>query len=88
MIPHIFATPFYCYAYAFGNILVFALYNRYRKEGQSFVESYKDILRAGGSKRPKDLLAEHGFDITSPKFYRDAMEEIEKMVVEFEALIA
>lgn len=87
MIPHIFATPFYCYAYAFGNILVFALYNRYQKEGQSFVESYKDILRSGGSKRPKDLLAEHGFDITSPKFYRDAMEEVEKMVVEFEGLV-
>lgn len=87
MIPHIFATPFYCYAYAFGNILVFALYNRYQKEGQSFVESYKDILRSGGSKRPKDLLGEHGFDITKPKFYRDAMEEIEKMVVEFEGLV-
>lgn len=86
MIPHIFRSPFYCYAYAFGNILVFALYNRYQKEGASFVESYKDILRAGGSKRPKDLLAEHGFDITSPKFYRDAMEEIEKMVREFEEL--
>lgn len=86
MIPHIFATPFYCYAYAFGNILVFALYNRYQKEGQSFVESYKNILRAGGSKRPRDLLAEHGFDITSPKFYRDAMEEVEKMVVEFEGM--
>lgn len=87
MIPHIFASPFYCYAYAFGNILVFALYNRYQKEGTSFVESYKDILRAGGSRRPKDLLAEHGFDITSPKFYRDAMEEVEKMVVEFEGLV-
>ncbi len=86
MIPHIFASPFYCYAYAFGNILVFALYNRYMKEGSNFVESYKNILRSGGSKRPKDLLAEHGFDITSPKFYRDAMEEIEKMVVEFEGL--
>jgi oligoendopeptidase F len=87
MIPHIFASPFYCYAYAFGNILVFALYNRYQKEGQSFVESYKNILRSGGSKRPKDLLAEHGFDITSPKFYRDAMEEVEKMVMEFEGLV-
>lgn len=51
------------------------------------MESYKDILRAGGSKRPKDLLSEHGFDITSPKFYRDAMEEIEKMVVEFEGMV-
>lgn len=87
MIPHIFRSPFYCYGYAFGNILVFALYNRYQKEGQSFVESYKDILRAGGSKRPKDLLAEHGFDITSPKFYRDAIEEVEKMVVEFEGMV-
>ncbi len=87
MIPHIFGSPFYCYAYAFGNILVFALYNRYIQEGVSFVEHYKDILRSGGSKRPKDLLAENGFDITSPKFYQNAIEEIEKMVHEFEELV-
>ncbi len=59
MIPHIFASPFYCYAYAFGNILVFALYNRYIQDGEAFVESYKNILRSGGSKRPKELLAEY-----------------------------
>ena len=86
MIPHIFASPFYCYAYAFGNILVFALYNRYREEGEVFIESYKDILRSGGSERPKDLLDRHGFDITSPEFYRSAIREIERLVVEFEQL--
>lgn len=86
MIPHIFASPFYCYAYAFGNILVFALYNRYKQEGKPFIESYKDILRAGGSERPKDLLARHGFDITSPEFYRSAIREVEQLVVEFEEL--
>ncbi len=69
-IPHIFNSPFYCYAYAFGHLLVFALYDRYRKEGKSFIADYKNILRAGGSVRPKELLAQYGFDITKPEFYQ------------------
>ena len=82
-IPHIFHSPFYCYSYAFGNILVFALLDRYRREGKAFVETYKDILRAGGSERPRELLARHGIDITSPEFYRGAFREVERMVEEF-----
>ena len=85
-IPHIFNTPFYCYAYAFGHLLVFSLYDRYRSDGKVFVESYKEILRAGGSKRPKDLLLEHGFDIAKPEFYRLGLGVIEEKVKEFEAL--
>ena len=86
MIPHIYHTPFYCYAYAFGNLLTFALYNRVYTEKTLSVEDYKDILRAGGSERPRDLLAGYGIDIASPEFYRAGIAEVERMVEEFEGL--
>lgn len=85
MIPHIYHSPFYCYAYAFGNILTFALYNKVQ-DGSLSVEEYKDILRAGGSERPRDLLAKYDIDIASPEFYRAGLREVEKMVEEFEKL--
>lgn len=86
MIPHIYHSPFYCYAYAFGNLLTFALYNKVQ-DGSLSVEDYKDILRAGGSERPRDLLKKYNIDITSPEFYRAGLAEVEKMVEEFENLI-
>ena len=86
MIPHIYHSPFYCYAYAFGNLLTFALYNKVQ-DGSLSVEDYKDILRSGGSERPRDLLAKYDIDIASPEFYRAGLREMEKMVEEFEKLI-
>ncbi len=86
MIPHIFHTPFYCYAYAFGNLLTFALYNKVQS-GELSKEDYKDILRAGGSARPRDLLGRYGIDIASPEFYQSWIREVEKMVEEFEKLV-
>lgn len=86
MIPHIFRSPFYCYAYAFGNLLTFALYHKVTN-GELSVEDYKNILRAGGSERPRDLLARYGIDIASSAFYRSGLREVEKMVEEFEGLI-
>ncbi len=86
MIPHIFHTPFYCYAYAFGNLLTFALYNKVQS-GELSKEDYKDILRAWGSERPRDLLGRYGIDIASPDFYKSWLSEVEKMVEEFERLI-
>lgn len=85
MIPHIYHSPFYCYAYAFGNLLTFALYNKVQ-DGSLSVEDYKDILRAGGSERPRDLLKKYNIDIASPEFYRAGLREVEKMVEEFEKL--
>ncbi len=87
MIPHIFHTPFYCYAYAFGNLLTFALYNKVHTEKILLVEDYKDILRAWGSERPRDLLARYGIDIASPDFYQSGLREVERMVEEFEGLV-
>jgi len=75
-IPHFYHSPFYCYSYSFGNLLSLSLYNRYRKEGRKFASTYIDILAAGGSKKPEDLLKEHGFDITSEKFWQDGFEYI------------
>ncbi len=86
MIPHIYHTPFYCYAYAFGNILTFALYNKV-ESGELTKEDYKDILRSGGSERPRDLLARYDIDIASPEFYQSGLREVEKMVEEFERMV-
>jgi len=85
-IPHIFRTPFYCYSYAFGNILTFALFNKYKEEGKPFVEKYKNILRAGGSKVPYDLLKENGLDINSREYFRGGIKVIEELVEELEKL--
>jgi oligoendopeptidase F len=83
-IPHIFHTPFYCYAYAFGSILTFALYENIQM-GEISVEDYKNILRSGGSERPRELLLRYGIDIESREFYQSALRTIEKMVEEFES---
>jgi len=85
MIPHIFHSPFYCYAYAFGNILTFALYNKVQ-DGSLSIGDYKDILKAWWSERPRELLSRYNIDITSPEFYRAGIREVEKMVQEFEVL--
>ncbi len=87
MIPHIFHTPFYCYSYAFGNILTFSLYNKYKTEWKKFIQDYKQILSSGGSIPPKELLAQFWIDITKKKFYKDAFKEIEKMLNLLENLI-
>lgn len=75
-IPHIIQTPFYVYAYAFGELLVLALYARYRAEGESFVATYLDLLAAGGSKAPQELLAQLGIDITQPSFWQGGCDLI------------
>lgn len=87
MIPHIFRTPFYCYSYAFWNLLSFALYGVYQNRGKEFIKDYKEILAAWGSVPPFQLLSKYGFDITQPEFYNYGIKEIEKMVDEFESLL-
>jgi oligoendopeptidase F len=79
-IPHFYHTPFYCYAYSFGNLLALSLFQRYKKEGNDFVKSYIEILAAGGSKKPEKLLSEHGFDIRSPKFWQEGFDYVNQQV--------
>jgi oligoendopeptidase F len=79
-IPHFYHSPFYCYAYSFGNLLALSFFQRYKKEGESFVPTYIKILSAGGSKKPEILLKEHGIDISSQKFWQDGFEYIKNQV--------
>ncbi len=79
-IPHFYHTPFYCYAYSFGNLLALSLFQRYKKEGKDFVPSYINILAAGGAKKPEKLLSEYGFDIRSPKFWQEGFDYVDEQV--------
>jgi oligoendopeptidase F len=84
-IPHIFASPFYCYAYSFGNLLVLALYGLYKVQGDSFVPRYLNLLAAGGSRSPEILLKDLGVDIHSEAFWQAGFDTIRDMVAELEA---
>lgn len=75
-IPHIVRAPFYCYAYAFGELLSLALYARYKKEGESFVPKIEKILAAGGSEDPDKVLKEVGIDMADPEFWQGSFEVI------------
>ena len=85
-IPHFFHTPFYCYAYSFGNLLALSLFQRYKKEDQDFVPSYINILSAGGSKKPELLLNEYGIDISSSRFWQDGFDYVHDQVKQLSAL--
>ena len=85
-IPHFIQTPFYCYAYVFGHLLVLALYRRYREQGRSFVPKYLDLLAAGGSGLPVDLLAPMGIDLNDPSFWSEGLSELERLIEQAEQL--
>jgi oligoendopeptidase F len=85
-IPHIYNVPFYVYAYAFGQLLVFALYQQYKIEGESFKPRYMKILAAGGSIAPIDLLKDAGIDITRESFWQGGYDVISDMVSRLEKL--
>lgn len=79
-IPHFYHTPFYCYAYSFGNLLVLSLYQQYKLEGESFVPKYLSILGAGGSRKPEELLAEAGIDITKAQFWQQGFDLVREKI--------
>ncbi len=84
-IPHIYRTPFYCYAYAFGNLLVLALYRKYKAIGrEEFAPQYERILAYGGSASPEHIISEAGFDMASPEFWQGAFDLIAEMLDELE----
>jgi len=84
VIPHIFASPFYCYAYSFGNLLVFSLFQQYKKEGAPFVPRYLQFLSGGGSSSPQNLLTPLGVDISSYEFWKGGFDRIKDLVKELE----
>lgn len=83
-IPHIFSSPFYCYAYSFGNLLVLSLFQRYKSEGPSFVPRYLQLLAGGGSASPQDLLTPLQVDINSMAFWNGGFTRIHALVNELE----
>jgi len=85
-IPHIYATPFYCYAYSFGQLLVLALYQQYREEGEPFVPRFLRVLAHGGSQSPESIISEAGFNIAAPEFWQGGFDVLEGMLDELENL--
>lgn len=85
-IPHIVHTPFYCYAYNFGELLSLALYARYKAEGEAFVPKIEQILRAGGSVDPVKLLDSIGIDMCSADFWQGSFSVVEGWIDQLEAV--
>ena len=85
-IPHFVHSPFYVYAYAFGDGLVNALYAVYAEGAEGFEEKYFDMLKAGGSKHHKELLAPFGLDASEPAFWDKGLSMIEGFIDELEAM--
>ena len=85
-VPHFLHTPGYVYAYSFGELLVLALYKLYQEEGASFVPKYIDLLAAGDSDYPDNLLARVGVDINDSDFWRKGIDVIEEWIAQAESL--
>jgi len=85
-IPHIYQVPFYVYAYAFGQLLVLALYKRFKAEGEAFKPRYIRLLSAGGSEAPMNLLDEAGVDVRQAAFWQGGFDVLSEMVDKLEKL--
>ncbi len=81
---HFVHYPFYTYAYAFGELMVLSLFEQYRKEGEPFVKKYTDMLAAGGSDYPRNLMKNMGLDITHPDFWQNGLDLIGRMIEQAE----
>ncbi len=85
-IPHIYHTPFYVYAYSFGQLLVLSLYQQYKAEGEAFKPRYLKILAAGSSDSPERILAKAGIDIHSAPFWQGGFDAIGGLVEQLERI--
>ena len=81
-IPHFYHSPFYCYAYSFGNLLVMSLYQQFKNEGRGFIPKYIRILSSGGSKKPEDLLLNEGIDISKEEFWQKGFDLVNDKISE------
>ncbi|MGM9998308.1 MAG: M3 family oligoendopeptidase [Candidatus Bruticola sp.] len=86
-VPHFVYTPFYVYAYAFGELLVYSLFARYHREGEAFKEKYLQFLASGGCQTPSELLAKLDIDIDSRQFWQDGCNLIAANVEKAKALV-
>ena len=85
-VPHFIHSPFYVYAYAFGDCLVNSLYGVFETAQDGFAERYLAMLSAGGTKHHSDLLAPFGLDATDPAFWQIGLGMIERMIIELETM--
>jgi oligoendopeptidase F len=83
-IPHIYKSPFYTYAYSFGQLLVMALFQQYKILGAAFVPRYLKILAYGGSAAPAEILSEADLDISSPGFWQGGFDVLSEMIQQLE----
>lgn len=85
-IPHFLHTPGYVYAYAFGELLVLALYEEYQRKPEGFADRYMKLLEAGGSEWPHELVGNMGLNIQDPNFWQKGLKAFEQMIVRAEEL--
>ena len=85
-VGHFVGSPFYVYAYSFGELLALSLYQQAKAGGDAFAERYFDMLRAGGSLTPQQLMDKVGVDLDDPQFWQGGFEVLEGMVTRFEEL--
>ena len=87
-VSHFIGSPFYVYAYSFGELLVLSLYQKAKEEGPSFGPKYVDLLKLGGSLSPTELMSTVGVDLHSEEFWEGGFDAMEKLVIQFEHLWA
>ncbi|NOR88741.1 MAG: M3 family oligoendopeptidase [Anaerolineales bacterium] len=85
-IPHFYFAPFYVYAYTFGQLLVLSLYKQYKEEGEGFIPRYIDILSAGGSASPDEILTNAGIDMSKEAFWQGGFDVVKKSLEQLEAI--
>ena len=87
-IGHFTGSPFYVYAYSFGELLVLSLFRQWQTEGAAFADKYLAMLRAGGSLTPAELVAKVGVNLDDPHFWQGGFDVLETLVARFEGLWA
>ena len=87
LIPHIHSSPFYCYSYSFGYLLVLSLYSLYKKDPSAFIPKYKEFLSSGGSKSVVELLSIFDLDPTKDEFWQGGFDMIKEFFAELLELV-
>jgi len=85
-LPHIYHTPFYVYAYTFGQLLVLSLYQQYKAEGSVFKPRYLKLLSEGGSQSPEKILSDAGIDIHQGSFWQGGFDVIRGLIEQLESI--
>ncbi len=86
-IPHFIGSPGYVYAYAFGELLTFALIRKYRRDGAAFVSGYREMLGLGGARSPAEVVGLTGVRLEDPQIWHEALDYLQDLVAEAEAMV-